>query len=235
MNRVQSNGGATRNPATPRGLRGANRREQDSGVAIGVVAIRRAVTDVIPPGKCPRCLFREEHCLCRDIPRLTTRTRVTLLRHHSERYRASNSGRLAHLALEGSQLRDMFGPDREAVDLPIGEGAWIVFPEGEPWSAPPAPRPQQLIFLDATWQQARRMRQRITALRGLPVLALATTGGAARMRRAPRPELVSRIEAVAAALRLVEGGDAPDALERLFATAVARMGRTGRGYQRPEG
>lgn len=195
------------------------------------------MTAVVPPGKCPRCLFRAEHCLCPSIPRLTTRTRVVLLRHHSERYRASNSGRLAHLALEGSVIRDLFGPDREAVDLPIGPGAWIVYPEGEPWTAPPAPRPQELIFLDATWQQARRMRQRIAALRGLPVLALTTTGAAARMRRAPRPEQVSTIEAVAAALRLVEGGDAPDALERLFATAVERMSRTGRGegYSRREG
>lgn len=205
------------------------------------------MTSVVPPGKCPRCLFREEHCLCPSIPRLTTRTRVVLLRHHSERYRSSNSGRLAHLALEGSVLRDMFGPDREAVDLPIGPGAWIVYPEGEPWTAPwpasdeahgvretrSAPRPQELVFLDATWHQARRMRQRIAALRGLPVLALATTGAAARMRRAPRPEHLSTIEAVAAALRLVEGGDAPEALERLFATAVARMQRTGRGQSGP--
>jgi DTW domain-containing protein YfiP len=180
-------------------------------------------------GRCPRCLFREEHCLCSSIPRLVTRTRVVILRHHSERYRSSNSGRLAHLALDGSAMRDLFGPDRAAVDLPITPGAWLVFPEGEPWTAPPAPRPRELVFLDATWQQARRMRQRVAALRGMPILALATTGGAARMRRAPRPEQVSTIEAIAAALRLVEGGDAPAALEQLFAVAVERMGRTGRG------
>lgn len=222
---------------------------------IGVVALHLAVTD-IAPGKCPRCLFREEHCLCPVIPRLVTRTRVVLLRHHSERLRASNSGRLAHLALEGSVLRDLFGPDRASTDLPIGPGAWLVYPEGEPWSSPPgapylvrsartssgpaasplqAPRPQELVFLDATWHQARRMRQRIAALRGMPVLALATTGGAARMRRAPRPEQVSTIEAVAAALRLVEGGEAPDALERLFALAVSRMASTGRPYSWRQG
>lgn len=183
----------------------------------------------VPPGKCPRCLFRHEHCLCAEIPRLTTRTRVTILRHAGERSRASNSGRLAHLALDGSVMVDMFGPERADPEVTVGPGAWLVFPEGEPWSAPPAPRPQQLVFLDATWHQARRMRQRIAALRGLPILALATTGAAARMRRAPRPEQVSTIEAIATALRLVEGGEAPDALERLFATAVGRMVRTGRG------
>ncbi len=184
-------------------------------------------------GRCARCLFRasnpDQPCLCPAIPRLVTQTRIVILRHQSERFRASNSGRLAHLALDGSVLCDLFGADRAAADLPIGPGAWLVYPEGEPWSAPPAPRPRELIFLDATWHQARRMRQRVTALRGLPLLALATTGGAARMRRAPRPEQVSTIEAVAAALRLVEGGDAPAALERLFAAAVDRMRRSGRG------
>lgn len=195
------------------------------------------MTATIPPGKCPRCLFRDEHCLCADIPRLATRTRVTILRHSSEAFRASNSGRLAHLALDGSALHDLFGPERRVPELIVGPGAWLVFPEGEPWTAPPAPRPQELIFLDATWGQARRMRQRIAALRGLPILALATTGAAARMRRAPRPEQVSTIEAIAAALRLVEGGATPDALERLFALAVERMARTGRaeGYSRRQG
>ncbi|MBE7453576.1 MAG: DTW domain-containing protein [Kofleriaceae bacterium] len=189
----------------------------------------------VPPGRCPRCLFRLEHCLCPAVPRLETATRVILLRHHTERLRASNSGRLVHLALAGSVLRDVSGPERRGLDLELGPDTWLVYPEGEPWSAPPAPRPRALVFLDATWHQARRMRQRLPALRGLPVLALATTGGAARMRKAPRPEQVSTIEAVAAALRLLEGGDVPDALEALFAAAVTRMRETGRGNVTGEG
>lgn len=180
-------------------------------------------------------MFRFEHCLCPAVPRLVTRTRVVILRHHSEQLRASNSGRLAHLALEGSVLRDLFGPDRAAPDLPIRPGAWLVFPEGPVRTEAPSPPPTDLVFLDATWHQARRMRQRIPALRGVPVLALATQGGADRMRKAPRPEQVSTIEAIAAALRLVEGGDAPDALELLFAAAVARMRETGRGIAAAQG
>lgn len=180
------------------------------------------------PGRCERCLFRPEHCLCLDIPRLATRTRVVILRHHTEQTRSSNSGRLAHLALEDSVLRDLHGPDRVAPDLPIGPGAWLVYPEGPPRQEAPVPPPRELVFLDATWQQAKRMRQRTPALRGLPILSLDTVGAARRMRKAPQAGKVSTIEAIAAALRLVEGGDAPDALERLFELAIERMGRSGR-------
>jgi DTW domain-containing protein YfiP len=180
------------------------------------------------PGRCPRCLFRPEVCLCPDIPRLATRTRVIILRHHSEQNRSSNSGRLAHLALEGSVLVDVHGPERAALAPPIGPGAWLVFPEGEPRRVAPVPPPSELVFLDATWQQAKRMRQRTPALRGLPILALDVTAAAPRLRKSPGPGRVSTIEAVAEALRLVEGGDAPDALDRLFALAIERMGRTGR-------
>ena len=180
------------------------------------------------PDRCPRCLFRHEVCLCADIPRLVTRTRVVILRHHSEQMRSSNSGRLAHLALAGSVMRDLHGHDRVAPDLPIGAGAWLVYPEGPPRRTAPVPPPAELVFLDATWQQAKRMRQRTPALRGLPILSLDTVGGALRMRKAPRPGHVSTIEAIAAALELVEGGEAPEALERLFQLAIERMGRTGR-------
>jgi DTW domain-containing protein YfiP len=180
------------------------------------------------PGRCPRCLYRPEHCLCPDIPRLVTRTRVVILRHHTEQTRSSNSGRLAHLALADSVLVDVHGPERAALAPPIGPGAWLVFPEGEPRRVAPAPPPSELVFLDATWSQAKRMRQRTPALRGLPILALDVTAAALRMRKSPGPGRVSTIEAVAEALRLVEGGDAPDALDRLFALAIERMGRAGR-------
>ena len=112
------------------------------------------------PGRCPRCLFRLEHCLCRDIPRLVTATRVVILRHHGEQTRSSNTGRLAHQALVASALCDLHGPDRITPELPIGPGAWLVYPEGPPRAVAPVPPPAELVFLDATWQQARRMRQR---------------------------------------------------------------------------
>lgn len=182
---------------------------------------------VLDSTRCPRCTFRHESCLCAEIPRVESRTRIVILRHHREQFRSSNSGRLAHLALPNSELRDLFGPERHS-ELTLGPGAWLLFPDGEPRTVAPIEPPRQLVVLDATWPQARRMRQRMSGLRGLPVLSLAPIGAAARMRKAPGPGQVSTIEAIAAALRLLEGAAIADPLDLLFDVVVARVRKSGR-------
>lgn len=179
-------------------------------------------------GRCTRCLFQQRVCLCAQIPRIETRTRVVIVRHHLEKYRSSNSGRLAHLALTNSEIVDHGGLGGPA-GMPDLTGAWLVFPEGEPMVTAPVPPPRQLVFLDATWSQARRMFRKIGALRGLPILRLPETAmPAARLRASPGEGRVSTIEAVARALRLLEG-EAPAApLEALFDLAVAGAVATGR-------
>jgi DTW domain-containing protein YfiP len=181
----------------------------------------------IPPGRCARCLYRLEWCLCAEIPRLETRTRIVIVRHHRERFRSSNTGRLAHLALASSALCDVGGPARLTVDA-LDPAAWLLFPEGEPRTEAPVPPPAAVIALDASWHQARRMRQKLPALQGRRVLALAPQAAPARMRKAPEPTRVSTIEAIAATLRLLGEPAAADALDRLFALAIERQRRSGR-------
>lgn len=178
--------------------------------------------------RCERCLLQRRVCLCAAIPTIETRTRVVIVRHHLERWRSSNSGRLAHFALPNSVLVDHGGAGGMAV-LPPLDGAWLVFPEGPPVEAPPDPPPRQLVFLDATWSQARRMFRKLPALRGLPLFRLPDMPmPAARLRESPMPGLVSTIEAVARALRVVEGEAVAAPLEALFAVAVQRAAATGR-------
>lgn len=180
---------------------------------------------------CQRCLLAR--CLCAEIPTVETRTHVVIVRHHSERYRSSNSGRLAHLAMPNSVIVEYGGPTPGA-PLPSLAGAWLVFPEGEPMTElgnnkPPA----QLVVLDATWSQARKMYRKLGALRGLPLLRLpeGIDPPPARMRNAPSPDRVSTLEAIAHALRLVEGEAVAAPLETLFAAAVrtaVELGRIGK-------
>jgi DTW domain-containing protein YfiP len=165
-------------------------------------------------------------CLCGEVPTIATRTRIVIVRHHRELHRSSNTGRLAALALANSALVDLDDAGRAA--LPPLEDAWLLFPEGpEPTAGRPPPR--QLVVLDATWSQARRMYRKIPGLLGLPTLRL--TGAptpAARLRASPAPGQVSTIEAIAHALRQLEGEVAAAPLEALFATAVARAAAAGR-------
>ena len=178
--------------------------------------------------RCARCLLQRRVCLCADLPTVVTATRVVIVRHHLERWRSSNSGRLAHLALPNSEIVDHGGAGGLAV-VPALAGAWLVFPEGAPALVPPVPAPRAIIVLDATWSQARRMFRKLAGLRGLPILRLPDAPmPAARLRESPSPGRVSTIEAIARALRLVEGDAAAAPLEALFAVAVARAAATGR-------
>ncbi|MDQ3366911.1 MAG: DTW domain-containing protein [Myxococcota bacterium] len=178
--------------------------------------------------RCPRCLFQRRVCLCADIPSVPTRTRIVIVRHHLEQWRSSNSGRLAHFALPNSEIVDHGGSDGPA-QLPPLDGAWLLYPEGQvTHEAPPDP-PRQLIVLDATWSQARRMYRKLGALRGLPILRLPEQPmPVARLRESPAPGRVSTIEAIARALRLLEGDAAAEPLETLFGVAVARAVASGR-------
>jgi DTW domain-containing protein YfiP len=165
--------------------------------------------------------------VCAHIPVIATRTRIVIVRHKLERHRASNSGRLAHLALVNSELVD-YG-DGVVPTLPRDD-AWLLFPEGS--TAPAAPPPGSLIVLDATWSQARRMYRKLDALRGLPTLRLAALDIApARLRESPGAGRVSTIEAIAQALRVLDGepgAAAAEMLDGVFAAAVAAAGRLGR-------
>ena len=181
--------------------------------------------------RCPRCLLQQRVCLCAEVPVVATRTRVVIVRHHLERHRSSNSGRLAHLALPNSVIVDHGGRPGPA-RLGALEGAWLVFPEGPVATAAPVPPPRQLVVLDATWSQARRMYRKLDDLRGLPILRLPEAApAAARMREAPSPDRVSTIEAIAGALRLLEGDAVARPLEELFTLAVERARASGRAIR----
>ena len=159
---------------------------------------------------------------------MPTRTRVVILRHNLEKYRSSNSGRLAHMALPNSVIVD-HGGKGGATELPDLAGAWVVYPVGEPTTVMPAVPPRQLVFLDASWSQARRMYRKLAGLRGLPTLRLPDAPmPAARLRNSPAEGYVSTIEAIARALRLVEGDHVAAPLEALFDAAVTRAIAAGR-------
>jgi DTW domain-containing protein YfiP len=179
---------------------------------------------------CPRCLYQTHVCLCAAIPRLDNATRVVIVRHHLEKHRSSNSGRLAHLALANSEIVDHGGPDGPA-SLPALDGAYLLYPLGEPTLTIPQPRPKQLFVLDATWSQARRMYRKLAAVRGLPVLHVpdsTSRSRVARLRAAPAAGMVSTLEAIARALRLLDGDAIATPLEQLYDLAVERARVTGR-------
>ena len=175
--------------------------------------------------RCPRCLFQRRACLCASIPAIANRTHVVIVRHHLERFRSSNTGRLAALALGSCEIVE-HGGTAGIAKLPALDGACLVYPLGE--SSVPAPPPKQIVVLDATWSQARRMYRKLAALRGLPIWRLPAAAMPPRLREAPAAGFVSTIEAIAGALQVLEGDAIATPLVELFRLAVDHAEMTGR-------
>jgi DTW domain-containing protein YfiP len=177
--------------------------------------------------RCAACLLKAD-CLCGDLPRIANSTEIVILRHYAEEGRASNSGRLCAMALERCQLI-RYGRQDEPLpnDWAVADAA-LLFPEP---AAPPARPPARIVVLDASWSQARKMRQRIAGLRGMPILALPAarpTRPMRTLRTPPYPGQLPTILAIAEALALVDGETVAAPLRALWDLTVTRMTRDGR-------
>ena len=179
----------------------------------------------LPPGRCAACAFPSALCICSLIPRLEVPTRFVVLRHASEIPRLTSTARWAAIALAGSELLDyaLPGPPLDGAAL-AAEGTWVLFPSARP-TPPGGARPSRIVVPDGTWQQARRMIQRIPALRTLPRLSLPPAAAAPRLRRPPIAGGMSTLEAIAAALRFLGHAEEAERLLDLHAVAVDRASR----------
>jgi len=159
-----------------------------------------------------------------------------VIRHVRERDKLSNSARIAALALPRLRIHDHGAPGtRVNVAALLRPGTALLFPldpdlpatRAEPGSV------RQLLVLDGTWAQARRMVRRLPGVRSLPRLVV--DPGDPTRARLRRPHLaggMATLEAIAAALELVEGPEVSAPLFCLF-DEFARRGRALRGKGRP--
>lgn len=153
--------------------------------------------------RCPRCQVQAPDCICDAIPTLPTRTHILLIRHCKELNKASNTGRIAHLALPNSSLYDYGTPDVRFDPHVLDEpGTMLLFPDGPPATTA---LPSRLVVLDGTWGQARRMVQRLPALHHMPRFSLPPPPARLRMRQPHLSEGMATLEAIAWALHTIEG------------------------------
>lgn len=178
--------------------------------------------------RCPRCNLPLQLCLCAEIPRVETRTRFLLLQHLMEVGKKSNTGGMAVRALANARQL-IYGAQVDSLDIALlsEPGTWLLYPDGPP-APPDAPAPRQLVVLDASWSQARRMTQRMAVLRTLPRLVLPPPEPAMlRLRESPHPSGMSTLDAIARAVAVLEGPEVAAPLERLAALRVQRIAECG--------
>ncbi len=183
---------------------------------------------VTPPPRCPRCNLPQQLCLCAELPRVETRTRILLVQHLMEIGKKSNTGRLAVQALVNARLLTHGSPHEPLDSAVLREpGTWLLYPDGTP-PPPDTPPPRQLVVLDGSWSQARKMTQRIPELRALPRLTLPPLApGTLRLRDPSHPTGMSTLDAIARAVALLEGPEVAAPLDRLAELRVRRIAECG--------
>lgn len=164
---------------------------------------------------CGRCRRPTRVCYCGALPWLPTATRVVILQHPRERVMAIGTARMASLCLPAAELhvgvrwgdcaplaRALEDPARPPILLYPGPGARDILRD------PPA-GPVTLVVVDGTWSQARNVVRDNPVLQALPRYAFATPEPSQyRIRREPRAEYVSTIEALMHVLGALEGDPA---------------------------
>ena len=171
---------------------------------------------------CERCKRPPRVCYCAHVTQVPTRTRVLVLQHPREAEKAIGTARIAALCLPSAQIavgvefKDdarvqalVNDPARPAVLLYPSEHAQdlrVALPRG----------PITLVVLDGTWAQAKKLKSRNRWLAALPqVCFLPDQPSEYRIRREPREDYVSTIEALALTLGALEG--APERFNVLLA------------------
>jgi DTW domain-containing protein YfiP len=189
---------------------------------------------------CGRCQRPQNACICRWITPVRQAVEVLILQHPLELDHPKGSARLLHLSLPGSRLLVGEHFDADLWQLP-GDPRHnlLLYPDrpsdraaGLPPPPPLAPAlladpaRLRLIVLDGTWRKSRKLLHAHPGLQQLPRLSLQHLPPSAyHIRRAHRPDQLSTLEAVCAALAQLGGDTGPvQPLLQAFDGFVAQQG-----------
>jgi len=190
--------------------------------------------------RCQACFKPTPHCICPLIEPVSNRTFVSILQHPRERFHAIGTARIAELGLERSRIvvpRDCFTRSLEQ-RFDVAPGTGLLFPHPDARlleDLAEHERPAGLVVLDGTWSQARRLYRANSWLHPLPHFALSPPAPTRyRIRKAPRREFVSTLEAIVRALEILEPATTGTSglLEVFDAMIDRQIGHQGRNPRR---
>ena len=127
--------------------------------------------------------MRNEVCICKLITVIPNNTPITVLMHHREFHKTTNTARIAHLALQKCEIRlhglkppadsgesestqqtISFSPGRQPILLTLKEQSEVLTPT----LLCQFDRPLHLIVPDGNWRQASKMGKRVRELQNIP-------------------------------------------------------------------
>lgn len=177
--------------------------------------------------RCQGCGLSESLCVCSSLPRLAPRTRIVIVAHAVELTKTTNTGRLVARMLGERATLTTHDQSWDAG----AERAYVLFPSEDAVALEDvAEHVETLIVPDGTWAQTRRISKRHPRCKDAPCVRLTDLPRSAyALRRSRLKSGVCTLEAVAHALRVLEGDACADRMMEAFAGWVERalMIRTG--------
>src|SRR6478609_113746 len=160
---------------------------------------------------CWECRRPARVCYCAAVEPIETRTRVVILQHPRESDVPINTARIAELALSNSTLHVGLDFSRDAgLSTALSNPAAppvLLYPsdDAKDLAREAPPGPVTLVVIDGTWWQASKLFKLNPFLQALPRYGIApSTESRYRIRREPAAHCLSTIEALEAALALLE-------------------------------
>lgn len=174
---------------------------------------------------CPGCALHKTLCICSMIPNLDLRTRLSLVVHAKELKRTTNTGSLALKALKNSSMY-VRGEGRDALDLSSAlcddYQSLLFYPSADSVLLTKEylksfNKPIHLIVPDGNWRQASKVHIRHKELSGIPRVMISDESQSKNyMRIESKPEGMATLQAIAYAMRVIEGEEVYQSLISLY-------------------
>jgi DTW domain-containing protein YfiP len=168
---------------------------------------------------CTICQRPQSACICQWVTRVEHMVEVLILQHPIEVTQAKGSARLLHLCLPQSRLvtGEVFDgtalchPAKQDIllypDTPQDRASGVAIPPVLTPGLLDEPAQIRLVVIDGTWRKSRKMLYLNPWLQRLPRLPLSGLPPSNYLiRKAHKPDQLSTLEAVCAALGQLEGG-----------------------------
>lgn len=159
---------------------------------------------------CDVCYLHKTRCICHLIPKIKTKTKLSVIIHHRELKRTTNTGSLATHALVNSKMY-IRGLIQSPLDLTqiLSDGyeSYVLYPsdDAQDIESIKASKPVHLIVSDGNWRQASKLHRRHRELSHLPRVRINEKNRATQhLRREHFEEGFSTLEAIAIAFGYLE-------------------------------
>lgn len=167
----------------------------------------------MPRETCPNCQRPLNVCYCSALVHIPNRVKVLIIQHPLEEKHPFNTGRMAHLCLDNSELIVAEQLSDDALAKLLAPRSALLYPslswlppveQVEP-GTPQAEQLAQLVVIDATWRKSKKMLHLHPLLQKLPRLSFeGELHSNYRIRQSSMENSLSTIESLAAALPLID-------------------------------